>query len=191
MDKVKFTSDELKVVNYFDKQLQSDNVPSYEDLEKYIKRRRIDFGGKTRTRRTLRKIRNNIMEPAAFSNRKRVKHHQSVTPFNLGLLSADFGFYKKKWKHYNNNNIGFLMVVSVNAHKRWAVPMKSRKMEAFEDALEEVCLGDVFPVVNTVISDRETAVFSERFQKKGYSSTEMGLGNVFQHEKGTVGAYTG
>lgn len=183
MDKNEFTADELKVVDYFNKQVRSDNVPSYQDLEKYIKRRQINFGSKTDTQKTLRKIKNNILEPAAFSNRKRVKHHQSVTPFNLGLLSADFGYYKPRLKSYNNRNIGFLMVVSVNAHKRWAVPMKSRKMEAFEDALEEVCLGDVFPAVNTVISDRETAVFSEKFQKKMKKKHNINFEFMYRHNK--------
>ena len=166
MEKEVFTKDELKVVNYYIKQLKSDNVPSYQDLKKYLKKRRINFGNKKATNETLQKIKRNVKESVVYSNLKRIKFHQTVTIDNLGLLSADFAYYYPELKSYNKNNVGFLMVVSVNANKRWAVPMKSRTTQSFESALEEICLGNIFPAVNTVISDRESAVFSKSFQAR-------------------------
>ena len=101
-----------------------------------------------------------------FSTLSPVKYHQTITIPKIGLLAVDFGFFKKDDKWYNKNNIGFLMVVGVNTHKYWAVPMKSRQMDEFEKALEEICLGNIFPVITNVLSDRESAIFSKKFQAK-------------------------
>ena len=161
-----FTSDELKVTKYFLKQLKNNNVPTYHDLYKYIKKRKINFGNSKSTKKILRKIKNNIEAPALFNTIKPVTAYQTINIDDLGLLSADYSEYKKKTANSNKGYIGFFMVVSVAAKKRWGVLMKSKSMPEFENAMEEICLGNIFPVITTVLSDRESAIFSARFQKK-------------------------
>ena len=163
MEKRKFTLDEKRLFKFYKKELDKNRIPSTYELRKYIKRKKLKFKSKTKA---IKKIRKNYKPIARFSQRRRVKFHQTVTIDNLGLLSVDFAFYKKDFKWFNKNNIGFLMVVCVNASKQYAVPMKNRKMESFETALEEICLSDIFSAVNTVITDRESAVWSQRFQDK-------------------------
>ena len=163
MEKRKFTSDEKKLFKFYRKQWKENRIPTTRELRKYIKKNKLKFKSKSKA---IKKIRRNYKPAARFSQRKKVKFHQTVTIDNLGLISADFAFYKKEFKWFNNNYIGFLMVVSVNASKHHAVPMKNRKMESFEKALEEICLSDIFSAVNTVISDRESAVWSQKFQDK-------------------------
>ena len=96
----------------------------------------------------------------------KIGHYQTITVDRLGLLSIDFAYYRPEWKNYNNNCVGFLMVNSVIALKRWAIPMKSRKEIEFENAIEQVCKGDIFPSVRTILSDRESTIASKKFQKK-------------------------
>ena len=155
--------DEIKLLNHYKKELRTNNVPTDQDLKNYAKRNSLKISNYSKI---FKHIRSNVEESAYFSQLRNVKFHQTVTIDNLGLLSADFGFYKKEDKWYNKNNIGFLMVVCVSTGKRHAIPMKNRKMSSFEDALENLCLGNVYPVINCVISDRESAVFSEKFQAK-------------------------
>ena len=166
MGKNKFSKNELVVTKYFLRQLKQNNVPSYQDLHKYIKKRKINFGNFVETQKTLQKIRNNIIDTAVYSRVKPIEAFQTVTKDDLGLISADFGYYKKKFAKINKNYEGFFMAVSVAAQKRCGVLMKSRKTSSFEQAMEEICLGNIFPAVTTIISDRERAIFSDNFQKK-------------------------
>ena len=166
MEKTNFTDDELKVTRYFLKQLKENNVPSDQDLIKYVKKRKINFGNTVSTKKILRKIRNNIESPSIYTTIKPVKSYQTITIDELGLLSADYGEFKPENKNMNKGYVGFFMVVSVCAQKRWAVPMKGKYMSEFENAMEVICMGNIFPAVTTILSDRERAVFSERFQAK-------------------------
>ena len=160
-----FTENEIKIFKYFQKKIKNNNyVPTYDELYQYIKLNKINLGDYKKTAKSLQNVRNNIFEVAVFSTLTPVKYHQTITIPKIGLLAVDFGFFKKDDKWYNKNNIGFLMVVGVNTHKYWAVPMKSRKMDEFEKALKEICLGNIFPVITNVLSDRESAIFSKKFQ---------------------------
>lgn len=167
METDKFTKNEIKILKYIQKKIKNENyVPNYDELYRYLKINKINLGSYKNTIKSLQTVRNNIFEIAIFSTLVPVKYHQTITIPKIGLLAIDFCFYKQDLKWHNKNYIGFLMVVGVNTKKFWAVPMKSRKMHEFETALEEICLGNVFPSITNVISDRESAIFSQKFQAK-------------------------
>ena len=154
-------SDREKLKKYFIKRLELGNILTEEEIKKYAQKRKLKVGtGYIST------LRDKVLPTLLYKQPIKISHYQTITVDRLGLLSIDFAYYKPEWKSYNNNCVGFLMVNSVIALKRWAIPMKSRKEIEFENAIEQVCKGDIFPAVRTILSDRESTVASKKFQEK-------------------------
>ena len=154
-------SDKTKLENYFIKKIKDGNILTNYELKKYAKKRNLKLD-----KSTISSLRNDVLATALYQKPFKIKVFQTVTHDRLGLLSIDFAYYKKNWSSSNNGYVGFLMVNSVIANKWHAIPMKSRKTSDFENALEEVCMTNAFPAVSTILSDRETTLFSHFFQKK-------------------------
>ena len=153
--------DKKKLRNYFIKRLELGNILTQDELLKYAKKRKLNVG-----KRYIETLRDRVLPTLLYKQPLKIKSYQTITVDRLGLLSVDFAYYKPEWKSYNKNTVGFLMVNSVIADKRWAIPMKSRKEAEFESALEQICKGDIFPAVRTILSDRESVIASPKFQKK-------------------------
>ena len=161
------TKDKKSLIRYYTKNQNLGKKLTHNDLMKYVKSRNLDVDTKF-----VAQIRKKVFATALFTRPKPVNVFQTVTVAKLGLCSMDFAYFKNEWKRHNNGYIGFLMINSVFPKKRCAIPMKSRNTIAFEKAIEEVCLGNVFPAINTILSDRETTIYSKNFQnqmKKKYS----------------------
>ena len=155
--------DKLALKKYFIKRINVGDVLTEYDLNQYVKKRKL-----TISKQYVNKLRDNILPTLLYKTPIPIKIFQTITVDRLGLLSMDFAYYHPEWKKHNKGYIGFLMVNSIIADKRWAIPMKSRKTDEFERAMEEVCRGNIFPAVSVVISDRETTITSRNFQKKMY-----------------------
>ena len=154
-------SDKKKLRKYFIKRLDLGHILTNSELQRYALKRKLKIG-----KEYIRTLRDNVLPTLLYKQPVRIRRYQTITVDRLGLLSVDFAYYKPDWKSHNNNCVGFLMVNSVIANKRWGIPMKSRKTNEFESALEQVCKGDIFPEVRTILSDRETTITSLTFQKK-------------------------
>ena len=174
-------SDERKLRKYFIKQIDLGRILTNKELEKYVKKRKLNVSSSF-----ARKLRDKVLPTLLYKQPSKVKTYQTIVIERLGLLSMDFAFYKKDWKWHNSNCIGFLMVNSVVADKRVAIPMKSRKMAEFEKSIEQVCKSGVFPEVRTVLSDRETSLTSERFQKKMLDKYGIEFHFMHRNNKGRV-----
>ena len=157
----KKNKDKISLINYFKKSLNSGKRLTIEELQLYVKKRKLDVDPKF-----VSQIRKKVLSTALFTPVKPAKAFQTLTIPKLGLCSMDFAYYKKEWAWHNKGYVGFLMINSISPKKRWAVPMKSRNTKSFEKSIEEVCLGNIFPAINTILSDRETTIFSKNFQKE-------------------------
>ena len=157
------SASENKIRQYFIRNVNNGKIPTNFELKKYRDERKLNL-----TNKYINNIRNNIPATLMYKTPINIKSYQTITVDRLGLLSMDFAFYKTEWKHFNNNYIGFLVVNSVIASKYHAIPLKSRKLQEFEDALEEICKGGIFPVISVILSDRETSITSPNFREKMY-----------------------
>ena len=153
--------DRKKLRKYFIKRLELGNILTQDELSKYVQRRKLSV-----SKGYISTLRDRVLPTLLYKQPIKINSYQTITVDRLGLLSVDFAYYKPEWKSYNNNCVGFLMVNSVIADKRWAIPMKSRKEAEFESALEQICKGGIFPAVRTILSDRESVIASPKFQKK-------------------------
>ena len=153
--------DRKKLRKHFIKRIEQGNILTNGELSAYAKKRHLNVGTDY-----IRTLRDKVLPTLLYKQPVRIKTYQTITVDRLGLLSVDFAYYKPKWRAQNNNCVGFLMVNSVIAGKRWAIPMKSRKTSEFEEALEQICKGGIFPAVTSILSDRETTITSTNFQKK-------------------------
>ena len=159
----KNSNDETKLKNYFLKKIRAGNILNSKNLRKYAKQRKLNV-----SRKYIATIRDKVIPTLLFKRPVSIKNYQTVTIPKLGLLSMDFAYYpdiKSNWKRFNGGHIGFLMINSVIAKKQLAVPMKSRTSKEFEKVLEKVCRGNYFPAIETILSDRETAITSPKFRK--------------------------
>ena len=170
--------DKKSLIKYFKKNLNSGKKLTNKDLHIYVKKRKLNVDSKF-----ISQIKQNVLPTALFSQVKPVKEFQTVTVAKLGLCSMDFAYYQKEWGWHNKGYIGFLMINSIFPKKRWAVPMKSRNTTAFEKAIEEVCLGNIFPAINTILSDRETTIYSKNFQKEMYKKYKIEFDFLHKYNK--------
>ena len=154
-------SDKKKLRKYFIKRINQGQILTNNELEMYALKRKLNVDKKY-----ILTLRDNVIPTLLYKQPVNIKTYQTITVDRLGLLSVDFAYYKPEWKSYNNNCVGFLMANSVIAGKRWAIPMKSRKTVEFENAIEQICKGDIFPEVRTILSDRESTIASSSFQQK-------------------------
>lgn len=154
-------TDEVKLKDYFVKKLKSGSILTNKDLKNYVKQRKLSVSFKY-----IRELRDNILPTLLYKTPINIKVFQTITIDRLGLLSMDFAHFHPEWAGFNSGYKGFLMVNSVIAQKQMAIPMKTRKVEEFENALEEICQGDMFPVVSVILSDRETSITSPAFREK-------------------------
>ena len=179
MDKeAKIEKDENRVRKYFKKNIDKANVLTEFDLKEYVKKYKLAVSNKF-----IRNLKRDVFPSALYSQFEPIKEYETISIPRLGYLSMDFAFYKQEWSGYNRGFIGFLMVVSVAPGKRWAIPMKNRKTASFEQALEEVCMGNIFPAVTEILSDRETTIFSSNFQKKMKQLYDIEFGFLQRYSK--------
>ena len=136
-------SGKLALKKYFIKRIDLGDVLTEDDLHKYVRKRKLSV-----TKRYVNTLRDKVFPTLLYKTPIRIKLYQTITIDRLGLLSMDYANFHPEWKGYNNGYIGFLMVNSVIADKRWAIPMKSRNTAEFARALEEVCRGNIFPAVS-------------------------------------------
>ena len=153
--------DQRRVRNYFKKNIDKANILTDFDLKQYVQKNKLEVGSKF-----IKNLKKDVLPSALYSQFEPIEKHQSVSIPRLGYLSMDFAFYKKEWSGYNRGYIGFLMINSMAPDKRWGIPMKSRETSSFEKALELICMGNIFPAITVILSDRETTIFSSKFQKK-------------------------
>lgn len=158
---VSSNSDKTKLENYFIKKIKEGNILTNYELKRYVKKRKLNLA-----KSVIANLRDEVLATALYQKPLKIQAFQTVTHDRLGLLSVDFAYYKKEWSSYNSGYVGFLMVNSVIANKWQTIPMKSRNTAEFEKALEEICMTNTFPAVSTILSDRETTIFSKNFQKK-------------------------
>lgn len=161
-------SAKIKLKSYFIKHLNNGRILTSKELKRYVKQRKLNVDNAY-----IRNIRDDIIPTLLYKNPVKIKTYQTITVDRLGLLSMDFAFYKKEWKKFNNNYNGFLMINSVVAKKYHAIPMKSRSLKEFENVLEQICKGGIFPVISVILSDRETAITSPNFRKE--MNTKYGI----------------
>ena len=174
----KIEKDEKRVRKYFKKNIDKANILTDFDLKQYVKKYKLTVNDTF-----IKNLKKDVFPSALYSQFEPIEDFESISIPRLGYLSMDFAFYKKEWSGYNRGFIGFLMVVSVSPGKRWAIPMKSRKTSSFEQALEQVCMGNIFPAITVILSDRETTIFSSNFQKKMKQLYDIEFGFLQRYSK--------
>lgn len=177
-EKTKIEKDKTRVRNYFKRNIDKANVLTYLDLKNYVKKYKL-----TVSNRFIKNLKKDVLPSALYSQFEPIDDFETINVPRLGYLSMDFAFYKKEWAGYNRGFIGFLMIVSVSPGKRWAIPMKNRKTSSFEKALEEVCMGNIFPSITEILSDRETTIYSTNFQKKMKKLYDIEFGFLERYSK--------
>ena len=176
--KTKVEQDEKRVRKYFKKNIKKANILTDFDLKQYVKKNKLTVSIKF-----IKQLKKDVLPSALYSQFEPIKEYETISIPRLGYLSMDFAFYKKEWSGYNRGFIGFLMIVSIAAGKRWAIPMKSRKTSSFEQALEEICMGNIFPAIEVILSDRETTIYSSNFQKKIKQLYDIEFGFLRRYSK--------
>ena len=174
----KIEKDENRVRTYFKKNIDKANVLTDFDLKEYVKKYKLSVSEKF-----IKNLKKDVLPSAQYSQFEPIEDYETISVPRLGYLSMDFAFYKQEWSGYNRGFIGFLMVVSISPGKRWAIPMKNRKTSSFEEALEEVCMGNIFPSVTEILSDRETTIYSKNFQKKMKQLYDIEFGFLERYSK--------
>lgn len=147
----------------FRSQLAKGEYMTNAELKKYARSRNVLASDKQ-----LKKVRREWLASALFTPRRRRPVAYMSTPQipRLGLVAIDFAYYKKDKAKDNDGFVGFLVGVQLVTGRRHCVPFKDRGTESFERAMEQFLQGNVFPAVTTVLSDRETAVWSVNFRKR-------------------------
>lgn len=147
----------------FRSQLSKGEFMTNADLEKYARSRKVQA-----TPKQLKKVRRELLASALFTPRRQRPVAYMSTPQipKLGLVAIDFAYYQKAHARANDGFVGFLVGVQLVTGRRHCVPFKDRGTESFERAMEQFLEGNVFPAVTTILSDRETAVWSSNFRKK-------------------------
>ena len=92
--------------------------------------------------------------PRAFST---VQHE------GIGDVMTDFCFLWPEHKNANSGYIGGVVAVN-NAGFTAFVGLRGRTMQDFEECVETLVKSSGFPVLSKLISDRESAVYSDTFQ---------------------------
>lgn len=155
------TADERTLVNHFLYRLDQGDVLTESELEAYAQSHKLKVNSKY-----IDNLRNNVLPTVLYKPQLNIKTYQTISIDRIGLISVDFAYYKKEDKWHNKNCVGFLMVNAVITGLQYAIPMKSRKTEEFERALEAICKSNHFPFVSIILSDRESVLASNKFQKK-------------------------
>lgn len=88
-----------------------------------------------------------------------------LNSFNL-QFKIDYAFFLPREKRHNSGKIGFLCAACPATFAIAVVPFKNRKMESFQEAVRYLCGSGVFPVIESLVSDREAAVYSQRFMNQ-------------------------
>ena len=174
----KIKRDEKRVRNYFIKQIDKANILTDRDLQQYVEKNKLYVGTTF-----IRNLKKDVLPSALYSQFEPIEDYETISVPRLGYLSMDFAFYKQEWAGYNRGFIGFLMIVSVSPGKRWAIPMKNRQTSSFEQALEEVCMGNIFPSITEILSDRESTITSPKFQAKMKELYDIEFGFLRRYSK--------
>ena len=82
-----------------------------------------------------------------------------------GDISIDFAQYWPEYKNWNHGYIGALVATSESGFTT-AVGLKARTTDEFEQSLETLVKSSAFDRIETFISDRETAIWSDSFQER-------------------------
>ena len=181
LNKTLLDADEKKLKNYFERQIKLGNLLKTEQLKQYAKNRKLKVSSKF-----IRNIRNIVLPTVLFKPPINIKVYQTITVDRIGLLSMDYAYYPKprlNWARFNKGAVGYLMINCNATHKRHAVPMKGRTSEEFEKVLDNVCRGNIFPAIRTIMSDRETAITSRKFKKKMFDKYGVRFSFITRYNK--------
>lgn len=151
-----------EVRRYFIREVKHGRMRTTRELREYAKKHKVKISSKElssmRSSWTPTAIRRNVRQrPASF---------QTFQIGKLGIVQTDFAYFHENWKNWNRGNIGFAVFVCAMTGRLAVIPLKSRKTESFEESIEAACKGSLFPVVNVLESDRETAILSKNFQAR-------------------------
>lgn len=96
---------------------------------------------------------------------KRPKHFSSIQHHRLGDVMMDFAFLWPEAKNWNKGFIGVVLAVN-DVGFTACVGLKGRTTEDFEQCVETLVNDSGFSCLEKLISDRETAVHSLKFQQR-------------------------
>lgn len=156
------------IERWFAKQISKGRDVSVEEIRKYAKNRKfLDLAS---DEEAMKQIRRSNLPSWRFSRggarKNRSQEWQTVTLPRLGIISMDLAFFEDSLKRHNAGFEGALVCCDIMTNRRAAIPVKNKSMNTFEDAVEILVKGNLFPEISTLLSDREAAVASAKFRKK-------------------------
>lgn len=140
------------------------------ELRKYAKTRKLGL-----TKRECERLRTSWTPTSVRRYSKaRASKFQTVQIPVLSQIQIDFANFLGSHKRLNDGAIGFLMAVNEAGFIN-PLPLRGLKMSNFEDALETLARGSSFESISVLVSDRESAIWSEGFQAKMRSAHGIGI----------------
>ncbi len=109
------------------------------------------------------KLRASWLPTAVRRSSRKVKTYQTTLP-KLGDVQIDFAFFKEQHRRFNKGARGFLACVETATYRIAILPFNDRTLKSYERAVVELVEGGHFSSLTNLYSDREAAVFSQRFQ---------------------------
>ena len=98
-----------------------------------------------------------------------------------GIVFIDLAFYKTEWKRHNGNNVGFVVGVEASTLQLSAVPVRSKKRDEWQRAVETIAEKSAISNVRCFVSDLEPAITSRNFRKE--MRDKKGIVFHFLHKK--------
>jgi hypothetical protein len=83
----------------------------------------------------------------------------------LGNIQIDRAEFCPQWRLVNGGADAFCVVVAVSTGLLLVLPTNNKKTDTFKSVIETVCRGNLLPNVSALYSDRESALYSKKFQK--------------------------
>lgn len=146
---------------YFIKSVREGALLTNEQLVREAKKRKISKF----TEQDASELKASWLPTAIRRNRRKVNVFQRGTGvYKLGDVQIDFAFFNEKDKRFNDGAIGFLACCETSTYRIAVLPFKSRTLQSFQKGVVRLIEGESFPSLTTIYSDREAAVFSQKFR---------------------------
>lgn len=106
---------------------------------------------------------------------RKVKKFSSISIMRYSSLMIDYAQFFPKLAFFNKRATGFILAVEISTGFLTVLPVKSKRMSEWEDAIQTVVEQTPLQRLKMVFSDRESSLLSRKFVKRMHDKYNISL----------------